>query len=79
MSREPLAETQRELLDLIAAGAVDYEELAELLGVSENTVKTRVQRLRWKFQARVALEDLPGVARGLGVWEPRVAGDDGMV
>ena len=49
-----LPEGQREALRLAAVEGWDYSEIAEHLGVTENTVKTRVSRARARLRATTA-------------------------
>ena len=62
-----LPEDQRDALVLTQLEGKSYEEAARLLGISEGTVKSRVNRARARLKERLAAGELsgpPGVQQG---------------
>lgn len=55
---------QRQIIDAIDRG-LDGEQIAEELGITENTVRQHTKRLVARFQCRVV--DIPDRARRAGV------------
>ena len=56
---QKLSHEHREALVLIAAAGCSYEEAAEILGVSEGTVKSRVSRARDRLERLIDGTDAP--------------------
>ncbi|MEM9027625.1 MAG: sigma-70 family RNA polymerase sigma factor [Pseudomonadota bacterium] len=55
---------QREALILVGAGGLTYDEVAEIVGCSSGTVKSRVNRARAKLQQLLYSDDLDALKGG---------------
>ena len=62
---EALTEREREILDLLAKGEAN-KQIADVLSISENTVKTHLRSILGKLQARDRTEAVTvGLRRGI--------------